>query len=273
MDTTAVQSLTELLSFRRVLATVFALGFAWVLLRLLLWALTLLSNRFSRHRLQIGRVFPIARLVVWSVTIYFIIVFIFKPQANAVLAVTASAGLAVGLAAQEIVRNILAGIFILFDEPFRVGDMVQIRGHYGEVLSIGIRTTNIRTFDDSTVSLPNAMMMTEAVVNSNSGSLDEMVVIDFTLPAFVDVASVKELASDAAASSPYVYLRKPIAVLVADDFDRTFLTRFKIKCYVLDVRLERVLVSDVLERIKDELIARGILSRELISGMLEPDAA
>jgi len=116
------------------------------------------------------------------------------------------------------------------------------------------------------------MMMTEAVVNSNSGSLDEMVVIEFTLPAFVDIVSVKELAMDAAASSPYVYLKKPIAVLVADEFDRTFLTRFKIKCYVLDVRLERVLASDVLERVKDELVVRGIISRDLVVGLLDAEA-
>ena len=273
MQPDAMQSLAELFSFGRILGALVTLAFAWIVLWLVNQALRLLSNRFTRHRLHIGRLFPVARLLVWAGAIYFVVVVIFRPQANAVLAVTASAGLAFGLAAQEIVRNILAGIIITFDEPFRVGDMVRIGGHYGEVLSIGMRSTRIRTFDDSTVTVPNAVMMSEAVVNSNSGSLDEMVVIDFSLPATVDVQAVKSLAMEAAASSPYVYLKKPIAVVISDVFDRTFLTRFSIKCYVLDVRLERVLASDVLERVKEEVVARSILSSDDVMGLLEPAPA
>ncbi len=273
MQPEAVQSLAELFSFGRIVAALVTLATAWLLLKILSWGLQLLSRRFSRYRLQIGRLFPVTRLIVWIGAIYLIIVGIFRPQANAVLAVTASAGLAVGLAAQEVVRNLLAGIMILFDEPFRVGDMVKVGEHYGEVTNIGMRSTRLQTFDDSTVSVPNSLMMSQAVVNSNSGSLDEMVVIDFTLPASVDVKGVKELASEAAAASPYIYLKKPVAVVVADAFDRTFLTRFSIKCYVLDVRLERVLASDILERLKEELTARGILSEAVVLGMVTSPAA
>jgi small-conductance mechanosensitive channel len=168
MEPEAVQSLTELFSFGRIVAALMTLATAWLILRLLYWALHLLSNRFSRYRLQIGRLFPVTRLIVWASAFYLIIVGIFRPQANAVLAVTASVGLAVGLAAQEIVRNILAGIMILFDEPFRVGDMVQVGDHYGEVTNIGMRSTRLHTFDDSTVAVPNSLMMSQSVVNSNS---------------------------------------------------------------------------------------------------------
>ena len=97
--------------------------------------------------------------------------------------------------------------------------------------------------------------------------------IEFRLPASVDVKQVKDLATEAAAASPYVYLKKPIVVVVADEFDRTFLTKFSIKCYVLDVRLERLLASDVLERLKEEIVARGILSEEIVLGLASPSAA
>jgi small-conductance mechanosensitive channel len=100
-----------------------------------------------------------------------------------------------------------------------------------------------------------------------------MVVIEFTLPASVDVKQVKELAAEAAAASPYVYLKKPIIVVVADQFDRTFLTRFSIKCYVLDVRLERLLASDVMERLKEEIVAQGILSEDIVLGLLARQGA
>ncbi len=79
---------------------------------------------------------------------------------------------------------------------------------------------------------------------------------------------MKNLAWEAAASSPYVYLKKPVVVPVEDTFNRTFLTRFIVKAYVLDVRLERVFASDVQERIKKVLLDRGLLTPALVTGAL-----
>jgi len=75
---------------------------------------------------------------------------------------------------------------------------------------------------------------------------------------------------EAVPSSPYVYLKKPVLVLVEDTFNRTFLTRFAVKAYVLDVRLERVFASDVQERIKKVLLDRGLLAPDLVIGALTP---
>src|SRR5690606_18507859 len=236
---------------------------AWLFLKLLEYLTRQLGRRFGRYRLYIGRFFPVARLFTWLTVIYLIIVHIFKPDSSAYLALTASAGIAIGLAAQDIVKNVISGVLIIFDQPFRIGDMIKADGHYGEVISIGPRSVRIRTFDDNIVTLPNALLVSNAVSNSNAGELDEMVVVEIALPAHVDVTRVKQLAGEAAACSPYVYLRKPISVLVDDEFDGIFLTRFKIKAYVLDVRLERVFASDVIERLKKELVEQKIVTEEL----------
>jgi len=111
------------------------------------------------------------------------------------------------------------------------------------------------------------MVLGQAVSNSNAGAIDEMVVVEFHLPASVDIRQVKELAREAAACSPYVYLKKPIAVTIDDRFERTFLTRLKIKAYVLDIRLERLLASDISERLKTELLASGLMSEALVRGI------
>jgi small-conductance mechanosensitive channel len=145
--------------------------------------------------------------------------------------------------------------------------MIQVGDHYGEVRNIGLRSIRVQTFDDSTVSLPNSMVLGEAVSNSNSGDIDEMVVVEFHLPACTDIRQIKELAREAAACSPYVYLKKPIAVMIDDRFDRTFLTRLKIKAYVLDIRLERLLASDISERLKNELLRRGLMTEALVRGV------
>jgi small-conductance mechanosensitive channel len=137
--------------------------------------------------------------------------------------------------------------------------MIEVGDHYGEVTNIGLRSIRVQTFGDSTVTLPNALVLGQAVSNSNSGALDEMVEVHFTLPAHLDLTLVRNLAQESASSSPYVYLKKPIRVLIEDHFDRTFLTRLTIKAYVLDIRFERLLASDITERFKNALLERQLI--------------
>jgi small-conductance mechanosensitive channel len=253
------QFIEQYLSRDRLLLSVLVLVLTALGLWLLRRLLRALAGRFSRQRLFISGLYPVIRLLAWIAALVYILFVIIHPPLNTLLAISASAGLAIGLGAQDLVRNILAGIMILFERPFHVGDMIQVGQHYGEVINIGLRAVQIRTFEDSVVTFPNALVQTDAVSNANAGQLSEMVVVSFVLPATVAVAPVKELACDAAACSPYVQLDKPITVLVEDRFDYTFLTRFTVKAYVHEIRLERLLASDVLERIKHAIRERGLL--------------
>lgn len=74
-------------------------------------------------------------------------------------------GLVVGLSLQDILRNFFSGMYILVERPFRIGDTVEIGEHSGVVQEISFRTTQLRTDDGREVVVPNAMLMTSAVVN------------------------------------------------------------------------------------------------------------
>ena len=74
-------------------------------------------------------------------------------------------GLAFALAAQDSVRNFIGGITILADKPFQVGDWVLVGSIEGNVESIGFRSTRVRTFENSLVTIPNASI-TEAEVDN-----------------------------------------------------------------------------------------------------------
>lgn len=273
MENETLKTFFESFSFLRLVAAlIFFLctwGFLWGM-RLLA---EILAGKFGRYRLFISSAYPVLRLFVWVGAIAFVVFAIFSPPFNTIIAISASAGLAIGLGAQDLIKNVIAGILILFDRPFRVGDMIQVGDHYGEVRNIGLRSIRLQTFDDSSVTLPNSLVLGVAVANSNAGALDEMVVVEFHLPACTDVRQLKELAWEAAACSPYVYLKKPITVLIDDRFERTFLTRLKIKAYVLDIRLERLLASDISERLKLELIRRGLLTENQVLGLLTGPAS
>lgn len=95
------------------------------------------------------------------------------------------AGLAVGLAAQETMANIIAGFAILWDRPFRLGDTVTIAGNQGQVSEIGLRSTRIRTFDSREVILPNKDVVQQPIVNHSrypAMRIDAPVAVAYGIP-------------------------------------------------------------------------------------------
>ncbi|MBL8859230.1 MAG: mechanosensitive ion channel [Planctomycetes bacterium] len=207
------------------------------------------ARKLPKWRFQILGSVPILRLIAWLLATLIAVFGVLKPPQESLIAVAASLGLALGLAIQDIVKNVLAGIVMIFQRPLTVGDMVSAGGHYGEVVGMDLMAIRLRTFDDSIVTIPNALACQEALLNSNSGSVHELVKVEFTVLGDVDVAQVTRLASEAAACSPYVFLKSPIFVIVEDRTERRRATRFTVKAYVIDVRLERAMATDVFTRI------------------------
>jgi len=69
------------------------------------------------------------------------------------------------LAAKESLSNIFGSIVILLDRPFKVGDWIEMNGLEGTIEEIGLRTTRVRTFANSLITVPNAKWTTSAINN------------------------------------------------------------------------------------------------------------
>lgn len=74
-------------------------------------------------------------------------------------------GLALALAAQDTAANVFGSITIMFDQPFQVGDWIKVGSNEGTVEEIGFRSTRIRTFYNSVITIPNSMIAKETVDN------------------------------------------------------------------------------------------------------------
>ena len=103
--------------------------------------------------------------------------------------------LAIGLALQKTLEDFLAGLFLAADQPIRVGDYIRLgEDEEGEVLTIGWRTTRIRTRSDVQVIMPNSKLASSTIIN-RSRPTSEM---SFTVPIGVDYDSDLDLAADLA---------------------------------------------------------------------------
>ena len=265
-ENVGIDRIKDLISFEKIIGSLLVLLVGFFFLKLVTKILQYLAEKSARSRISYKGTIPIVRLVGWSLIVYIIIGVIIKPPFETLIAVSASLGIAIGLAAQDLVKNVIGGIMIIFDRPFQVGDKIQVGNNYGEVLRIGLRSTRIVTGDDSVVSIPNADIMNQSVSNSNSGAPNCQVVAEVYLPIDVDTVAVRDIALEVAKVSKYVYLDKPVSVLFFNEVKekRSYL-KMRLKAYVSDIRYEFTFKSEMTELIIRELLDNGVLKKEDVS--------
>lgn len=261
-----LDGIKNLFNFEKLIASLIVLLVGFYLLKLITKILQYIAEKRARYRISFKGTIPVIRLLGWTLIIYIIIGVIIQPPFSTLIAVSASLGIAVGLAAQDMIKNVFGGIMILFDRPFQVGDKIEIGNNYGEVLNIGLRSTRIVTADDSIVSIPNSDIMNQSVSNSNSGEPNCQVVAEVYLPIDIDTVAVRDASLEVARVSKYVYLNKPISVLFFNEIkERRSFLKMRLKAYVLDIRYEFAFKSEMTELIIRELINDGLLKREDVS--------
>lgn len=242
----------------------FALGIvvvAWVGTRFLTRTLEALGDRFTERRLLFKQIAAFARFAIIITASLLVTASVVQFSNEVLLAIGGSVAVAVGFAFKDLLASLMAGIILLLDRPFQVGDRVEFDGAYGEVVEIGLRTVRINTLDDNLVSVPNSRFLTDAVSCANAGALDQMCVFEFYVGSNEDFEAAKELVYDAAAASMYVYLRKPIRVLVREGplpSGEHFAICITVKAYVFDGRFETAFGTDVTERVQRAFRDHGI---------------
>jgi small-conductance mechanosensitive channel len=250
----------EQFTFTRMLAAAIVLALAWTLIRWVAHLLETLSRRGTRARFSIKWAEPAFRIGVWFAATLFCFDLL-APTRETFLAGIASLGIALGLGAQDLVKNLIGGLVVLGDRPYQLGDRVRVGDAYGEIDQIGLRSTKLTTPDDTRVTIPNAQILSERVFNANSGVPDCQVVTDIFLPADSDPALARRVGYEAAVCSPFLLARKPVVVLATQGFDQGPYLRLRIKCYVHDHRFEPQLQSDITGRACAELLRHGLLQR------------
>ena len=131
----------------------------------------LLSNASKRYRLD-GSIEQLLRNVVSVVIMAFGVAAVlaqFGIQILSVIAGLGIVGIAVGFAAQETLSNFIAGVTLLIERPFRIGDWVEINGQTGKVREITLRTTRLRSRDNVVMAIPNASVASSDIVNYSAG--------------------------------------------------------------------------------------------------------
>jgi small-conductance mechanosensitive channel len=126
----------------------------------------------------------------------------FNVNVSGLVATLGVGSLAVALAAQEALRDTIAGFIIMIDRPYRIGDRIEILelGTWGDVMDIGLRSTRIRTRDNRMAVVPNSVIGSNMVVNHSYPDDKYRLEIELGVAYGSDVETVRQILIEAVGS-------------------------------------------------------------------------
>jgi small-conductance mechanosensitive channel len=255
-----IQALPLNPTFLQIFLAIFLIACAYGVATVVAFVLGRLSERFPARRLLFKRLQPIPQIGVYVIATYLIIKLL-GPQQTSLFAIVGSMALALGLAAQDLLKDIIGGIVVLVDKPYQIGDRIRVDSFYGEVISVGLRSTKLVTSENRQVTIPNSEIVRDGVTNTNAGAVECLVTTRIYIPADLDLVTIETVAREAVLTSKGAYLKKPITVLVKDDPTRN-LVHLDICAYVFDTRYEETFASDLTRRIRHVLFEKARLAAE-----------
>ena len=116
-------------------------------------------------------------------------------------------GLALGFALQDVTQNFVAGVLLLVQQPFEIGDLIEVDDHTGWVREVDLRATRLRTLDGLDVLIPNSSVFTSAITNHTTEPL-QRVALGVGVAYSSDLDRAAEVALEAINQLPFV-LKEP----------------------------------------------------------------
>jgi small-conductance mechanosensitive channel len=258
MDT-QIEQLLQVIRFDQLPMAILILIAGVVGTRFLAQFLDNLGESFTERRLFFKKASALSRFLIYLVLLLVVLTSVLEFRGETLLALGGTLGVALGFGFKDLFASLGAGIILLFDQPFQVGDRVRVDDYYGEVKVIGLRAVRLQTLDDNLVTIPNSRFLSNAVANANAGNLEAMVVIPFYIHPEQDFVMARRIVAEAAATSRYVFLDKPLQTLVSEEYvGFQLFCVIRVKAYVFDVRHEKAFASDVTERVKAAFSKSGI---------------
>lgn len=162
----------------------------------------------------------------------------------------------IGFGLQTVVNNFISGILILFERPIKIGDWVIVKGEEGIVKNINIRSTELISFDNTSILIPNADILSNDLENMTRGNLSGRVVIKIGVSYQADLQKVKNILLDCANSVEGVSKAVKPYVLLMDFGDSS--VQFELRAIVDDVMNKIFIRSELLFSIWNAFQTEGI---------------
>lgn len=220
--------------------------FVLFLFQLLIWSIFLIINRSFRNKPEeIGKKYTVKKLVKYFLyTIGFMVALeTIGIEVSIILAGSAALLVGLGFGVGHIFSDIVSGFVILFEGIVKVGDMVEIEGHFSRVEKIDIRSSKVKTRDGNILIIPNSYFTTDKILNWSHGDVSSRVRIKVGVAYGSDTKLVREILMREVLNHPEVLTDRGAEAFFQDFGDSAlmFEVRFWLaKSWEMDVIMSQI---------------------------------
>ncbi|MCG6294076.1 mechanosensitive ion channel family protein [Vibrio vulnificus] len=254
-----IQQFASLIRWSGVFFSVIIIAITWLLLKFMNSMVESIGGQFAQYRMLLQKTQSFLQFFIYLTAGLVVFMMSFRINDHILALIGGTLAVSVGFALKDLAASFIAGLTVMIDRPFQVGDRVTFEGNYGDIIAIGLRSVRMRTLTDDIITIPNNKFLNEVTVSGNYGALDMQVVIPFYVGMDEDIVLARELIQEAASSSRYIHLPKPVVVLVKQTITDNYLAiQLTCKAYVVDTAYEKLFESDITLRVMKEFKKHGI---------------
>jgi small-conductance mechanosensitive channel len=172
------------------------------------------------------------------------------------------AGVAIGFAAKDTLSNLIAGILLIIDRPFEVGDRIEVwsapsgTSTWGDVIDIGLRATKIKTTDNIVIIIPNNEIMLRDIINYTTISESIRVRINIGIAFDADIQKAKDIILQVAESAEWVAKKPPPKVVVRKFAESS--VDLQLRVWIKDARKRMTTISYITDAVKTQFDKHGV---------------
>ncbi len=172
------------------------------------------------------------------------------------------AGIAIGFAAKDTLSNLIAGVLLIIDRPFEVGDRIEVwqapsgSATWGDVIDIGLRATKIKTTDNIIIIIPNNEIMLRDIINYTTITEKIRVRINIGIAYDADMQKAKNIMLQAADSAGWVTKDPPPKVVVRNFGESS--VDLQLRVWIENPRQRMDTISYITDKVKELFDEQGV---------------
>ncbi|WP_275665634.1 mechanosensitive ion channel family protein [Vibrio fortis] len=255
----SIQQFASLIRWSGVFFSALVVAATWLLIKFMNSMVESIGGQFVQYRMMLQKIQSFLQFFIYMTAGLVVFMMSFRINDHILALIGGTLAVSVGFALKDLAASFIAGLTVMIDRPFQVGDRVTFEGNYGDIITIGLRSVRMRTLNDDIITIPNNKFLNEVTTSGNYGALDMQVVIPFYVGMDEDITLARDLIQEAASSSRYIHLPKPVTVLVKQTITDNYLAiQLTCKAYVVDTAYEKLFETDITLRVMKEFKKHGI---------------